>query len=200
MSDVGPLDYVPDHLYERLFQPWKLSAVELPLCKEDWQRVDAITALPWAGMLMDFGAGDGALAAMVMSRNPAVKTVWAVERDKSQWRRIYKRWEDWRIYVTDAIYGRAYDGVLCCEVLEHLSAEDGHDALCRIREAMKPGGMLCVTVPHAAGPRATYPGHVRQFTASELKHTLNAAGFVVDDGDTIGGKDVPVWLMALAHA
>jgi hypothetical protein len=60
--------------------------------------------------------------------------------------------------------------------------------------------MLCVTVPNQAGPRASYPGHVREFTVAELARTVADAGFTIEDGDAIGGKIIPVWFMAVCRA
>jgi len=203
MSDAGKAEYVPDHLYERLFQPWTLPESEWPLCKEDWARVDAVTALPWEGRLLDFGAGDGTLVAMVASRNPMVKCVIGVEKDRRQLGNAAYRWGEWPLWIRN--YGmpnpvEKYDGALCCEVLEHMTPEEGHTTLKQIRSVLKPGGMLCVTVPNQAGPRAAYPGHVREFTVAELARTVTDAGFTIEDGDAIGGKIIPVWFMAVARA
>jgi 2-polyprenyl-3-methyl-5-hydroxy-6-metoxy-1,4-benzoquinol methylase len=198
MSDAGKPEYVPDHLYERLFTPWVLPESEWPLCKEDWARVDAVTALPWTGWVLDFGSGDGTLAAMVRARNPLVSGVQLVEKDDEQRVLAYNRWLDWVCNKTEPPH--EYDGALCCEVLEHMTPEEGHQVLCNIKRVLKPGGMLCVTVPNQAGPRATYPGHIREFTVAELARTITDAGFTVKDGDAIGGKIIPVWFMAVARA
>ena len=220
MSDAGKPEYVPDHLYERLFQPWTLPESEWPLCKEDWARVDAITALPWEGQLIDFGAGDGTLAAMVCSRNPKVRRVFCSERDPDLSERMLDLWhrrhdvmnikrrvepifiEIWPLTVSNARleYPHLHDGALCCEVLEHMTPDEGQKVLCDIKRVLKPGGMLCVTVPNQAGPRATYPGHVREFTIAELGRTVTNAGFRVVNGDAIGGKIIPVWFMAVCRA
>jgi 2-polyprenyl-3-methyl-5-hydroxy-6-metoxy-1,4-benzoquinol methylase len=206
MSDAGKPEYVPDHLYERLFQPWTLPESEWPLCKEDWARVDAITALPWEGHLLDFGAGDGTLGALVCSRNPRVEGMKLIECDDERYARARALWFDWPIVpgnfsaAMESGWGQIYDGALCCEVLEHMTPDEGHKVLCDIKRVLKPGAMLCVTVPNQAGPRAAYPGHVREFTVAELARTVADAGFTIEDGDAIGGKIIPVWFMAVARA
>lgn len=201
MSDVGKPDYVPDHLFMRLFTPWLLPGNERALCAEDWARVNAITTLPWWGELLDFGSGDGTLAAMVCSRNPAVEKVYCVEKDDALIDLSLKIWPfHTQLRHKHRITESDFDGALCCEVLEHLTPEEGHKVLCDIKRVLKPGAMLCVTVPNQAGPRAAYPGHVREFTVAELARTVADAGFTITDGDAIGGKVIPVWFMAVARA
>lgn len=201
MSDAGKPEYVPDHLYERLFQPWTLPESEWPLCKEDWARVDAVTALPWEGSLLDFGAGDGTLAAMVCSRNPSVHDVSCIEANTRLSSKRKVIWDGWPCKGSSSVEKYdVYDGALCCEVLEHMTPEVGHSVLREIHDGLKPGAMLCVTVPNQAGPRATYPGHVREFTIAELARTVTDAGFTIEDGDAIGGKIIPVWFMAVCRA
>jgi SAM-dependent methyltransferase len=173
-------DYVPDKLFARLFQPWTLPEAEWPLCREDWERVNLIASLPWMGTLLDFGAGDGTVAAMVCSRNPRVKGILCVEQDVTLrdrawfWHRQF-----WPIRVEPTLPTEGtYDGALCCEVLEHLTSAAGVLLLKDIHAVLKPGGMLCVTVPHKARSRATYPGHITDFTTDRLLEVVRAAGFI----------------------
>jgi 2-polyprenyl-3-methyl-5-hydroxy-6-metoxy-1,4-benzoquinol methylase len=196
----GTAEYVPDKLYQRLFQPATLPAPDWALAREDWARVDAISWLPWKGSLLDFGSGDGTLAAMVCSRNPLVYRVELVEQDAAQTAKALLRWKDWPLHETHNWTTLEYDGALCCEVLEHLTPDAGHQVLCDIKRVLKPGAMLCVTVPNVAGPRATYPGHIREFDISQFARTVADAGFTIEDGDAIGGKIIPVWFMAVARA
>jgi 2-polyprenyl-3-methyl-5-hydroxy-6-metoxy-1,4-benzoquinol methylase len=201
MSDAGNTEYVPDRLFARLFQPWTLPESEWPLCKEDWARVDAITRLPWKGHLLDFGAGDGTLAAMVASRNPLVVKVRGVEQDRQQCLKADALWEarDWPVYAWNTLpTSQDYDGALCCEVLEHMTPEEGHEVFCDIRRVLKPGSMLCVTVPWESGTRAVYPGHVRQFSWALLGKMLREAGFTLDEKLSTDIKGI--WLMAVCHA
>jgi 2-polyprenyl-3-methyl-5-hydroxy-6-metoxy-1,4-benzoquinol methylase len=209
MSDGG--NSHPDQLYARLFQPWTLPEEDWPLCQEDWQRVDAITRLPWTGRVVDFGAGDGTLGAFVMSRNPRT-SVLAVEQDETQRTAIRKRWPDhpWVSVVHDLSEihhvvmpcpcDSKWDGAICCEVLEHLTPDDGHQALCDIKRVLKPGAMLCVTVPHLNRSRAHHPGHIRFFNADLLCDAVTQAGFSPTEvGDIEGRRDLP-WIWCLAHA
>jgi hypothetical protein len=204
MSDAGNTDYVPDHLYERLFQPWTLPEAEWPLCKEDWARVDAITRLPWKGQIVDVGAGDGTLGAMVCSRNPLVSDWIPSERDPESLNAIFRCWAGWPLHCSCTggaprwTTKRFLDGALCCEVLEHLNDKDGREILSDLKRVMKPGAMLCVTVPWESGSRAVYPGHIRQFSWALLGKELREAGFTLDEKLSIDIKGI--WLMAVCHA
>lgn len=200
MLDDGTPEYVPDRLYERLFQPWTLPESEWPLCREDWARVDAITRLPWWGTLLDFGAGDGTLAAMVCSRNRAVDRVYCVEQDEAQLDKQVVLWGEWPLRQKRPSYLAScepHDGALCCEVLEHMTQEEGHQVLCDIKRVLKPGAILCVTVPEYRGSRAEYPGHIRKFSIGELSDDLLRAGFKTMDEERITGD---IWLMARTYA
>ncbi len=91
----------------------------------------------------------------------------------------------------------AFDTVLCCEVLEHMTT-DPLAALARINEALRPGGTLVLTTPNAArwqnvvrmaagrtvadrysayGP---YGRHNREYTVDEVRRLVEHAGFAVD--------------------
>lgn len=178
-------EYVPDRLCQRLFQPWTLPKDEHPLCREDWRRVDAICdAVEWHGMIMDFGCGDGTLAAMVCSRNPSVWRVDGFDLDANQVRKARGMWTQWpakfqHVTAVAGVPAGIYDGALCCEVLEHVDEAKGLDILQQIRGVLKPGGALLVTVPNGIGARADYPGHVRTFDRVSLAESVKRAGFVV---------------------
>jgi SAM-dependent methyltransferase len=78
-----------------------------------------------------------------------------------------------------------YDAVTLNHVLEHLP--DPTAALRRCHEALHPGGLLWIAVPNldSRGHRAygrdwlglDAPRHLVHFTASSLRHALQAAGF-----------------------
>lgn len=195
-------EYVPDKMYYRLFCPWFLPESERHLGKEDWARVDAICDLPWKGELLDFGAGDGTLGAMVCSRNPDVTHIDQVESDPWQLAEAARLWAEWpltgHVLIPD---GKLYDGALCCEVLEHLTPEDGHKVLCDIKARLKPGALLCVTVPAEGRSREKYPGHIRSFGAWTLINAVKDAGFTLT-GESRVVPEIPdtIWLMAVAHA
>ena len=67
-----------------------------------------------------------------------------------------------------------------------------------IHKVLKPGSMLCVTVPYEKGSRAEYPGHIRKFSWASLGAMIREAGFAQSEGRSTDIKGI--WLMAIAHA
>lgn len=97
-----------------------------------------------------------------------------------------------------------FDGVLYCEILEHLT-RDPIAVFAEIHRVLKPGGWLVVTTPNVArrqnllrlargrniydpysgyGP---YGRHNREYTADELRQLLTNTGF---DADHLGTRDL----------
>ena len=201
-------EYVADRLFSRLIQPWTLPKSDWRLCIEDWARVTAIIALPWSGRILDVGSGDGTLAATLLSVNPNVRFIEGVEQDPLQVERAFTLWVDfvdpWPV-TFDTEWpeaGERFDGVLLCEVLEHMNPHDGAGLMVRALTCCTPGALVCVTVPSAGGSRAEYPGHVRKFTADSLRVDMINAGtteprlsFIQPDPD-----EHAIWIMGVAHA
>ncbi|MFV0276685.1 MAG: methyltransferase domain-containing protein [Parahaliea sp.] len=79
-----------------------------------------------------------------------------------------------------------FDRVICCEVLEHIP--DYRGALAEIRRVLRPGGLLCLSVPRRWPERLCWAlsrdyhltpgGHLRIFRANELCREVEAPGFV----------------------
>ena len=191
-------DYVADRLYQRLFQPFSLPSSDHRLCREDWTRVDAICALPWRGRVLDIGAGDGTLGALVCSRNQAVTDMVAVEPDRDQNNKARRLWSAWPITRGATWPDGKFDGALCCEVLEHLTPDEAVSTLNRIHERLVPGALCCVTVPHPSGSRADFPGHVNLMNTEALTQALDDAGFDVGTVTTIGHP--AIWIMVTSVA
>lgn len=102
-----------------------------------------------------------------------------------------------------------FDAVICSEVLEHLP--DYHAAIAEIRRVLKPGGRLCVSVPHAwpericwrlAPPPDGYPyqpgGHIRIFDEVDLKVSIERHGFRMIQRHHAHGLHAPLWWLKCA--
>lgn len=95
-----------------------------------------------------------------------------------------------------------FDGAILSEILEHI--ERDVDGLSEIYRVLKPGGVVAITVPNAnypfwwdpinktletllnthigSGPLAgIWANHVRLYTRDELRESVLAAGFVVEE-------------------
>ena len=78
-----------------------------------------------------------------------------------------------------------FDKIICSEVLEHIP--DYESVLLEIQRILKPGGLLCVSVPRRWPERICWwlseeyhlvpGGHVRIFDAGELRNQIEARGF-----------------------
>jgi ubiquinone/menaquinone biosynthesis C-methylase UbiE len=96
----------------------------------------------------------------------------------------------------------AFDGVILSEILEHIDRDV--DGLKEVYRVLKPGGVVAVTVPNAdypfwwdpinktletvfnrhisQGPLAgIWANHVRLYTAEQLRESVLAAGFVIEE-------------------
>jgi SAM-dependent methyltransferase len=89
-----------------------------------------------------------------------------------------------------------FDVALCCELIEHLTADPMH-MLIELNRVLKWGGLLIVTTPNIASafslgkalagnspyvygeynPKSPGDRHSREFTPNDIKIALNAAGF-----------------------
>lgn len=80
----------------------------------------------------------------------------------------------------------SFDRVICSEVLEHLPDYAG--ALAEMRRVLRPGGLLCISVPRAWPERICWAlsrdyhqvpgGHLRIFNVDSLHAEIEAAGFI----------------------
>lgn len=80
----------------------------------------------------------------------------------------------------DSLKGRAFDTIICMNVLEHI--EDDRGTLKRFMAMLKPGGKLVLVVPgHMClfNPLDSNDGHFRRYAEGELKDKLAEAGFSV---------------------
>ncbi|WP_419816378.1 methyltransferase domain-containing protein [Glacieibacterium sp.] len=117
--------------------------------------------------------------------------------DAAAERRVSEKFEYWNVNVeTDRLPSEddAFDLVLFCEILEHMT-NDPLAALMEIKRVLKPGGQLIVTTPNVArienvarliagenlydpysgyGP---YGRHNREYTVAELERLMNHCGF-----------------------
>ncbi len=104
---------------------------------------------------------------------------------------------------------KAFDAVICSEVLEHLP--DFNAALAEMARVLKPGGRLCISVPHAwperinwrlAPPPDGYPfqpgGHIRIFDEVELRYSVEQHGFSMFRRHHAHGIHTPYWWLRCA--
>jgi SAM-dependent methyltransferase len=88
----------------------------------------------------------------------------------------------------------AFDSVVMVNVLEHV-ADDG-TALCRLREALRPGGRLVVFVPAFERLYSDFDrriGHHRRYRVPELRQAMEKAGLSVVDIRYVNSLGAIAW-------
>jgi 2-polyprenyl-3-methyl-5-hydroxy-6-metoxy-1,4-benzoquinol methylase len=94
----------------------------------------------------------------------------------------------------DGIPKKAYDTVVCSNVLEHI--EDDRSALAAMREVLQPGGRVVLIIPAVKGiygeiDRAIH--HYRRYSRNEIEEKLHAAGLEVEHLSYFNMLGVPGW-------
>jgi SAM-dependent methyltransferase len=102
----------------------------------------------------------------------------------------------------------AFDRIIAAEVLEHIS--DDEAALAELTRVLRPGGTIAVTVPAFLPERISWAlsdeyhapfvpgGHVRIYTATEMRTGLGAAGVRPYDAHKAHGIHAPYWWLKCA--
>lgn len=97
----------------------------------------------------------------------------------------------------------SFDRIIAAEVLEHIVDDDR--AIAELARVLRPGGTIAVTVPARAAERVCWAlsadyhapavpdGHVRIYSAGELRAKLAAAGLYVSDSHGAHGLHTPYW-------
>lgn len=97
----------------------------------------------------------------------------------------------------------SFDRIIAAEVLEHIV--DDERAIAELARVLRPGGTIAVTVPARAAERVCWAlsadyhapavpdGHVRIYSAGELRTKLAAAGLYVSDSHGAHGLHTPYW-------
>jgi len=101
-----------------------------------------------------------------------------------------------------------FDRIICSEVMEHIP--DDEAAMAEVRRVLKPGGRIAVTVPTWFPERICWAlneeyhapfvagGHVRIFTAPELRRKMRKAGLVPDGSHHAHALHSPYWWLKCA--
>jgi len=186
-SDAGYRDYEGE---ERIFRA------------EFRRRLRRIAARARAGTLLDVGAATGAFLVEARRSGFVVRGVEpspAAERARARGLDVFQGPVE-----AAALPAASIDVVTAFDVLEHLT--DPVATLVVLRRALRPGGVLVVTVPDFGGwwargsgsrwPFVTPKEHLHYFTRRTLRASLRAAGF---DATTVGLAGTPVSFGSLAR-
>ena len=113
--------------------------------------------------IVDYGAGDGALAALAHQRwpNARITCFEPAPHLAAEAEARLRSLPDIRVVRFEAAIPEGADVVFCTEVFEHLPDAETDAALDRIASILKPGGWLVVGVPVEVGPVAGLKGLFR---------------------------------------
>lgn len=169
----------------------KYSWKEIPGSSHDLLR-RRIRELPAGLRLLDLGAAGGHLGRAVRDRCAYLA---GVDPDPSLPESSRQGYDDWR--AVDALaagdWDKPFDVVVCADVLEHFAQPE--ELLARIRNWLKPGGTLLVSLPNIANVSIRLAllfghfrytergildrGHLSFYTRASARHLLEGAGFRV---------------------
>jgi SAM-dependent methyltransferase len=82
--------------------------------------------------------------------------------------------------LSDRLFNEEFEGICAFDVLEHI--DDDETILENLHDALKPGGILCVTVPadlRLWSAMDIYAEHKRRYSRQELREKIEGNGFKV---------------------
>jgi SAM-dependent methyltransferase len=133
--------------------------------------------LPARGDVVDYGSGAGATAARL--RDLGYRVI-AADVNDDMLQACRRRGLPTVNLGERPIPPASADGVLACDVLEHV--EDDVGLLKSLRDALRPGGLLVGTVPAYEllwSGEDFVSGHLRRYTRRSLRASLGDAGYEV---------------------
>jgi 2-polyprenyl-3-methyl-5-hydroxy-6-metoxy-1,4-benzoquinol methylase len=131
--------------------------------------------VPRGANLLDFGCGHGATAERLARSGYRVVVTDLAESARA--RCLQRRLEVFEPDDIEEKRGAGFDGVLACDVLEHV--EDEATLLLRLCHLLRPGGHLLVTVPACEflwSGEDYVSEHVRRYNGRGLVSALRSAG------------------------
>lgn len=140
------------------------------------------------GTVLDFGAGDGDLVALLLERGYRVS---AYEPSEVRQKALTSRFDQHPQFggIVGSADARAFDAVILCEVIEHILDEEFDNVLRRVERLTAPDGVVIITTPNNEDLELgmSYDPltntvfhkwqHVRSFTAQSLAETVRRYGF-----------------------
>lgn len=149
-------------------------------------------AIQGASSLLDVGAGDTRV--MEKIRSAGFKGEYHTQDVGEEGRYTYRDLSE----VT-----RAYDAILCLDVLEHLPLTDGLTLLKRMISLLTPTGALVIQTPNAAyipDPRSWDMTHVQTYNIQDLWAFLKCEGMEVEGYRVVLGSERPGPIASVRNA
>ena len=148
--------------------------------------VELVRSLDPADSALDYGVGDGRVAAEIRARRLV-----GIDSSRVALDRARRRLSEAELVLVEpdaplSFEDNSFDLVTCIETLEHI--RDVQLALSEMRRVLKPGGRVAISTPATSrwrlllrGPEPPFSPHLRAFTRTSLRQTLETMGFQVVD-------------------
>ncbi len=158
--------------------------------QEKWEFEQAIDDIrreaPFPKRLLDFGGGSGAFLKLLGRSEPSIrpflyeKTPAGSAKEDSSWTVLSGD------FTESSLVGAPFDAIVSFQVLEHVP--DPFALLRAWNAHLRPGGMLIVTTPNAAGPISHFPNavtevpphHVTKWSERTYRAVLPRFGFSIE--------------------
>jgi len=155
--------------------------------------------------VLDVGCGNGSLLADIARRHPDVGPLLGTDIAEAALEVAREAVPAAEMFCCDPQTGpipidEPCDIVLSCEVLEHV--DDPESVVAQMRDALRPGGALVMSVPHSMkhwGPHDEAVHHVRRLERDEVTELLTDAGLHVERMFTWGSVLYDIYYRALLN-
>lgn len=140
--------------------------------------------------LLDIGAGYGYIERLISQKGRTIK-LYGNDISPNAVKQLQRRFKgDFRV---ESLYRLRYpaqffDLVMLLEVLEHVPPTKTFALLKRIKQLLKPGGYIIISVPSNEGleqMKGNPNGHTRTYTRELIKAELEAIGFTIKNVKTL---------------
>jgi glycosyltransferase involved in cell wall biosynthesis len=151
------------------------------------------------GRVLEVGAGHGTFSPLLAERATELVITDPSERAAEILRSRFGDRDDVVVATEDlerAVARGPFDSIVLINVLEHI--HDDEKALVQLREALAPGGTLCVYVPAFEVLYSDFDrqiGHYRRYTTATLERRLRDAGLDPVDAYYVNAAGFAAWLV-----
>jgi len=182
---TSPLNREKDSSYYDILRKneWKQSAGIGPSSRSRYRiLIRLMKKHNLSGSLLDCGCGAGVLLTHIHKMNRFKELSGS---DFSEEAVLLAKMKGHDVFQADltkieTFSGKKFDVIICSEVIEHIM--DDNLALNNLYKLLLPQGRLLVTVPYSNeywSQHDDFSGHVRRYSAGELKEKISSANFQI---------------------